>query len=117
MVSSFALHREAHSLHFVQVSERLVPLWCAIVVIAYFYVELAEVVLALSAGDGAINDVSLSDIQVLFHVENCLFPVGILLIGRGGKHDWALQPVKRCVEPGDEAMYTVRVLHVQLILT
>ena len=92
-------------------------MWCAIVVVAYFYVELAEVILALSAGDGAIYDVSLSDIQILFHVENCLFPVSILLIWRGGEHDWSLQPVKRCVKPGDEAMHTVRILHVQLILT
>ena len=113
---ALSLHHGALSLHFVQISEGLVPLWCAIVVIAYFDVELAEVVLALSACDGAVNDVSFSYIQVFFHVEDCLFPVGILLIGRGGEHDRALQSVKWCVEPGNETVNAICVLHAQLVL-
>ena len=68
------------SLYFIEVCEALGAIWRAVVVIAYFDIKFAEIRFALTACDGAIDDISLPHVQVLFHIEHSLLPMRILLV-------------------------------------
>jgi hypothetical protein len=80
-------------------------------VIADFDVELSKVCPILSAGEGSIENIALSDIQRLFKIENTLLPMCIFLHGRSSEHDRIFEIGERSIEPCDESMNFICVLH------
>lgn len=86
-------------------------------VVADLDVELAEVCAALAACDGAVDSVTLSHVHIIFHIENSVLPMRILLVRRGRKHHGATQIAERGVEPCYNAVHAVGVLHLDGILT
>ena len=103
------------SLQFVHVDEVTLDL-SRINMVTDLDIELSEVRLTLSASNASVNHVSLTHIQVMFHVEYSLLPMSVLLVRTRAQKNRILQVGEWRVEPSDKTVDSVSVLHVQRVL-
>ena len=108
------VHIENRSLQFVHVDEVTLHLHC-INVVADFNVQFSEVCFAFPACNASVQNVTDTHIKVMLQIEHSLLPVSIFLEGTRAEKYWSGQVAERCIEPRDQTMNSVSVVHIQLI--
>lgn len=68
-------------------------------------VQLAGVLFCLADVQVALEKVARQDLDWLVDVEDCLLPVRLFLVGRGGKGDFLLAVAEVAVEPSHKTMH------------
>ena len=104
------------SLQFVHIDE--IPFY-----LDFFYVvrnldiQLSEVCSALSACDASADDVSCAHIEVMLQIEDSLLPVRKLFIWTRAQKDRPSQIAEWSVEPRNQTMNSISILHLETVLT